>query len=92
MLICSFNTSLVVPSISVTIAESFPDKAFKELNDKVKHILAVEMSTGQMLDDVKIANEFKRPVHFYGRVGGIVPEAEEVVAQVLKIIGGEDNA
>ena len=45
-----------------------------------------------MLDDVKIANEFKRPVHFYGRVGGIVPEAEEVVAQVLKIIGGEDNA
>jgi len=70
----------------------FPDKAFKELDDKVKHILAVEMSTGQMLDDVKIANEFKRPVHFYGRVGGIVPEAEEVVSQVLKIMGGEDNA
>jgi 2-oxoglutarate ferredoxin oxidoreductase subunit alpha len=70
----------------------FPDKAFKELDDKVKNILAVEMSTGQMLDDVKIANEFKRPVHFYGRVGGIVPEAEEIVSQVLKIIGGEDNA
>ncbi len=45
-----------------------------------------------MLEDVKIANECERPIHFYGRVGGIVPEAEEVVSQVLKIIGGEDNA
>ncbi len=70
----------------------FPDKAFLELDDKVKNLLVVEMSTGQMLDDVKIANKCNRPIHFYGRVGGIVPEAEEVVSQVLKIIGGEDNA
>lgn len=70
----------------------FPDQAFKELSDKVKNLLVVEMSTGQMLDDVKVADEFRRPIHFYGRVGGIVPEAEEVVSQVLKIIGGEDNA
>jgi len=70
----------------------YPDKAFKELGDSVKNLLVVEMSTGQMLDDVKIANECARPIHFYGRVGGIVPEAEEVVSAVLKIIRGEDNA
>lgn len=69
----------------------FPDQAFAKLPDSVKDLLVVEMSTGQMLDDVKIANEGSLPIHFYGRVGGIVPEAEEIVQEVLKIVGGENN-
>ena len=42
--------------------------------------LVVEMSTGQMVDDVRLALEGVRPVEFYGRMGGNVPSAEEVLA------------
>jgi 2-oxoglutarate ferredoxin oxidoreductase subunit alpha len=66
----------------------YPEKAFKEIPATVKDLLVVEMSTGQMIDDVKIANECRLPIHFYGRVGGIVPEAEEIVNKVLEIVGG----
>jgi 2-oxoglutarate ferredoxin oxidoreductase subunit alpha len=66
----------------------FPNNAFKDLPKTIKDLLVVEMNTGQMVDDVKLANEFRLPVHFYGRVGGIVPEAEEIVDQVKKIVGG----
>ncbi len=65
----------------------FPSKAFDEIPSSVKDLLVVEMSTGQMIEDVKIVNEGKLPVHFYGRVGGIVPEAEEIVNKVKEIVG-----
>ncbi len=67
----------------------FPTNAFKEIPKTVKDLLVVEMNTGQMIDDVRLADKFTHPVHFYGRVGGIVPEAEEIVEEVLKIVGGE---
>jgi 2-oxoglutarate ferredoxin oxidoreductase subunit alpha len=67
----------------------FPDKAFAELPETVKNLLVAEMSLGQMLEDVRLVNEGKLPVHFYGRVGGIVPEAEEIASKVLEILGGE---
>ncbi len=68
----------------------FPEKAFHELPNTVKDLLVVEMSMGQMIDDVKIANEGRLPIHFYGRVGGIVPEAEEIVNKVLEIVGAKN--
>ena len=46
------------------------------------------MNLGQMVDDVRMTVEGKLPIHFYGRVGGIVPEAEEIVEQVKKLVGG----
>ena len=42
----------------------------------------VELSTGQMVEDVRLALEGRRPVEFYSRVGGNVPSAEEVLAFV----------
>jgi 2-oxoglutarate ferredoxin oxidoreductase subunit alpha len=66
----------------------FPTNAFKEIPEQVKDLLVVEMNLGQMVDDVKLADEQRHPVHFYGRVGGIVPEAEEIVEQVMNIVGG----
>lgn len=68
----------------------FPEKAFKELPKEVKDLVVVEMNTGQMIDDVKIATMGSHKIHFYGRVGGIVPEAEEIVDAVLKA-RGESN-
>ncbi len=44
-----------------------------------------------MLDDVIISNECRLPISFYGRAGGIVPEAEEIVNKVLEIVGGEKH-
>ena len=44
--------------------------------------------SGQMVDDVKLACESNYPVHFYGRCGGIVPEAEEIMQKVMDIVGG----
>ncbi len=69
----------------------YPEKAFKEIPASVKNLLVVEMSTGQMLEDVKIANECRLPIDFYGRVGGIIPEASEIVEKVLEILGGEKH-
>ncbi|MCK5761754.1 MAG: 3-methyl-2-oxobutanoate dehydrogenase subunit VorB, partial [Candidatus Izimaplasma sp.] len=69
----------------------YPQKAFKKLPKTVKNLLVVEMSTGQMLDDVKIANECHYPIHFYGRSGGVIPEAQEIADKVLEIVGGEKH-
>lgn len=43
---------------------------------------------GQMVDDVKVAIDCTRPVSFYGRTGGVMPSAEEVLAEIEKIAGG----
>lgn len=69
----------------------YPKQAFKNLPLSVKNLLVVEMSTGQMLDDVIIANECRLPISFFGRVGGVVPEAEEIANKVLEIVGGEKH-
>ena len=67
----------------------YPFDAFKQINDKCKGILTVEMNTGQMIDDVKIAVEGKYPVSFYGRTGGMIPTPEAIIGKVKEIIGGE---
>jgi len=45
----------------------------------------VEMNAGQMVEDVRLAVNGKRPVQFYGRMGGMIPSPEEVLAQVESI-------
>lgn len=67
----------------------FPDEAFNLITDKTKGVLTVEMSTGQMIDDVKLALNGRKPVYFYGRTGGMVPSPDEIVAEIKKIAGGE---
>ena len=67
----------------------FPDVAFDKISDKTKAVLTVEMSTGQMIDDVKIAVNGRKPVYFYGRTGGMVPTPNAIVEEIKKIIGGD---
>lgn len=64
----------------------FPEKAFERIGSRCKGVLCVEMSTGQMLDDVRIAVGGKKHVHFYGRTGGMIPEPEEIAKEIKKII------
>lgn len=66
----------------------FPKKALTEAAKTAKAFLAVEMSMGQMVDDVRLAIECSRPVHFYGRTGGVIPSPAEVLAQIETITGG----
>jgi 2-oxoglutarate/2-oxoacid ferredoxin oxidoreductase subunit alpha len=67
----------------------FPTKAIQEMLGNIKGILCVEMSAGQMVEDVRLAVEGKVPVEHYGRMGGIVHSPQEVVeALEQKIIGG----
>jgi 2-oxoglutarate ferredoxin oxidoreductase subunit alpha len=57
----------------------YPSKRIAELAHRVKGFLSVEMSAGQMVEDVRLAVSGKVPVEFYGRMGGIVPSPEEVL-------------
>ncbi|NOX90203.1 MAG: 3-methyl-2-oxobutanoate dehydrogenase subunit VorB [Calditrichaeota bacterium] len=64
----------------------FPKKKIKELTTRVKKILVVEMSNGQMVDDVRLAVNGKCPVEFYGRMGGVVPTMAEVLEHANKLL------
>ncbi|MDX9726186.1 MAG: 3-methyl-2-oxobutanoate dehydrogenase subunit VorB [Bacteroidales bacterium] len=66
----------------------FPSERINMLADKAKMILAVEMSAGQMVEDVMLAVNGKTPVHFYGRMGGMVPTPDEVVDFLNNLISG----
>jgi 2-oxoglutarate/2-oxoacid ferredoxin oxidoreductase subunit alpha len=67
----------------------FPSKRLGELADMVKMMVSVEMSAGQMVEDVMLSVNGKVPVYHFGRMGGIVTEPVEVVDFLKsKIIGG----
>lgn len=65
----------------------FPSDAVKKLADTAEKFLTVEMSMGQMVDDVKIAVNGKKPVEFFGRTGGVIPTPNEVLEQIKKLGG-----
>jgi 2-oxoglutarate ferredoxin oxidoreductase subunit alpha len=62
----------------------FPYQAFTQVAERAKGFLVVEMSMGQMLEDVELALCGKRQINFYGRVGGVVPTYEEIVRETEK--------
>ena len=57
----------------------FPSQAISDLCPKVKGFLSVEMSSGQMIEDVRLAVNGRVKVDYYGRMGGVVPTPEEIV-------------
>jgi len=63
----------------------FPKTQIASLAEKTKAFISVEMSMGQMVDDVRLAVNGRCPVHFYGRTGGIIPSVEEVTAEIKKL-------
>jgi 2-oxoglutarate ferredoxin oxidoreductase subunit alpha len=60
----------------------FPKEAISNLATKVNFFLVVEMNAGQMVEDVALAVNGKRPVYFTGRMGGMVPTPEDVVEKL----------
>ena len=63
----------------------FPTKIIADIANKIKGFLVVELSAGQMIEDVRLAVEGCVPVQFFGRMGGMIPTPDEVVAAILKI-------
>ncbi|NLK67590.1 MAG: 3-methyl-2-oxobutanoate dehydrogenase subunit VorB [Clostridiaceae bacterium] len=63
----------------------FPDQAFDQVIDKAKAFLTVEMSSGQMLEDVKLALNGRKPVYFHGRMGGMVPARDDIMKEIRNI-------
>ena len=63
----------------------FPEKAFVPYKDKIKGIVTVELNSGQMIEDVKLAVECRMPVHLYSRQGGMMPGAKEIFDFTAKI-------
>jgi 2-oxoglutarate/2-oxoacid ferredoxin oxidoreductase subunit alpha len=66
----------------------YPYEALAALSRKVDHVLVFEMSTGQMVEDVRLAVEGRCGVSFYGRPGGVVSTPEEVA----RVIAGTYHA
>lgn len=66
----------------------FPNDVFARVRETAEQFLSVEMNMGQMVEDVRLAVEGRKPVHFYGRVGGMIPVARDVLAEVKKLYNG----
>lgn len=64
----------------------FPRKIFSKLAEKVQFILDVELNAGQMVEDVELSVNGKCPVHFIGRMGGMIPSPEDVLEKIEQII------
>ena len=66
----------------------FPNAPFKKAADKVKEIISVELSMGQMIEDIKLASECKVPVTLCNRAGGMIPSPEQVLEAIEKANNG----
>ena len=63
----------------------FPVAPFKKAADKVKGIISVELSMGQMIEDVRLATECKVPVTLCNRAGGMIPSPEQILDAIVEM-------
>jgi 2-oxoglutarate ferredoxin oxidoreductase subunit alpha len=97
--IVAFGTSarLIRPAIEAARAEGlrvglirpitlwpFPSRLIAEAAEHVREFLVVEMSLGQMVDDVRLAVEGRRPVHLFSTLGGVIPRPETIAPEIRK--------
>ena len=66
----------------------FPKAPIAAAADKVKAFVSVELSMGQMIEDVKLASSCKKPVTLCSRCGGIIPSPDQVLDAIIKSAGG----
>ena len=62
----------------------FPVDAFKRAAEKANAFVSVELSMGQMIDDIRLATECKKPVLLCNRAGGMIPTCEHVLETIKK--------
>ncbi len=64
----------------------FPEERLAELSQQVRSMLVVEMSAGQMLEDVQRVVQGRVPIRFHGRMGGIIPMVDEILDDVTSLV------
>jgi 2-oxoglutarate ferredoxin oxidoreductase subunit alpha len=69
----------------------FPYQPIAELAKTASGFLALEMSAGQMVEDVRLGVNGAKPVTHYGRLGGMIPSPKEIFEQVKKIMSGKEG-
>ena len=69
----------------------FPKEVFRRAADKVNSFISVELSMGQMIDDVRLATECKKPVTLCNRAGGMIPSPDQVLEAIQKAAKGGEN-
>ena len=103
ILVCAFGATARVVKSAVNDARAQGIKAglfrpktlwpfpVKEINEaaakNAKKLLSVEMSMGQMIDDIKLAINCSKPVEFFGRTGGVIPSPAEVLGEIKRMGG-----
>ncbi len=66
----------------------FPKKQLDALADKVNAFVSVELSMGQMVEDIELSIHSKKPVHLVNRAGGMIPSPEQVIEKIVELNGG----
>jgi 2-oxoglutarate ferredoxin oxidoreductase subunit alpha len=102
ILVCAFGATARVAKSAVNDARAqgikaglfrpktlwpFPVKEINEAAKSAKKLLSVEMSMGQMIDDIKLAINCSKPVEFFGRTGGVIPSPAEVLGEIKRMGG-----
>ena len=102
ILVCAFGATARVVKSAVNDARAqgikaglfrpktlwpFPVKEINEAAKSAKKLLSVEMSMGQMVDDIRLAINCSKPVEFFGRTGGVIPTPAEVLGEIKRMGG-----
>ena len=66
----------------------FPSAAVKKAAKKAKAFISVEMNMGQMIEDVRLACECKKPVYLCNRTGGMLVSPEQVLSKISEVLNG----
>ena len=66
----------------------FPKKQLADLSCTARSFISVEMNMGQMIDDIKLAIECRRPAIHFGRTGGVIPTPDELLCVIKQQAGG----
>lgn len=64
----------------------FPSEELGKLAKTASQFMSVELSAGQMVEDVRLAVNGAKPVHFYGRMGGMMPNPNEIYEQIVTVM------
>jgi 2-oxoglutarate ferredoxin oxidoreductase subunit alpha len=103
LIIIAFGTPARVAKTAISLARAeglkvglirpitlfpFPFREIYEHSGRAKNVLVVEMNTGQMVRDVRIAAHKDATIHFYGRPGGGFPFPDDVLDEIKKALGG----
>ncbi len=68
----------------------FPTKVLRSAADQVKAFISVELNMGQMIDDIRLATECRRPVTLCNRSGGMIPSPDQVLESIRKAQKGDN--